>query len=206
MNLNKRLVGAAALSLASLFGVPLAQASVSTQLNLPITADPTPGLFDFTYSVTLSTAEQIVNGSYFTLYDVGPLAGPITTTGLMSTNWAFSQALTGPTPAGALPTDKASVLNLTATYNGTTTLAPASGAVGNLGTFTIVSLASTYVLANEVGSAQLRTSPHFADTSIEFDGVPSPVPLPGALPLFATGLAGLGMLGWRKRRKAAATA
>jgi hypothetical protein len=29
-----------------------------------------------------------------------------------------------------------------------------------------------------------------------------PVPLPGALPLFATGLAGLGLLGWRRKRKA----
>ena len=30
------------------------------------------------------------------------------------------------------------------------------------------------------------------------------VPLPGALPLFATGLAGLGLLGWRRKKKAAA--
>jgi hypothetical protein len=29
----------------------------------------------------------------------------------------------------------------------------------------------------------------------------SVVPLPGALPLFASGLAGLGLLGWRKRKK-----
>jgi hypothetical protein len=31
-----------------------------------------------------------------------------------------------------------------------------------------------------------------------------PVPLPGALPLFATGLVGLGLLGWRRKKKAAA--
>jgi hypothetical protein len=30
----------------------------------------------------------------------------------------------------------------------------------------------------------------------------SNIPLPGALPLFATGLAGLGLLGWRRKRKA----
>lgn len=37
-------------------------------------------------------------------------------------------------------------------------------------------------------------------------GLPTPatVPLPGALPLFATGLGALGLLGWRKRRKSAA--
>jgi hypothetical protein len=32
-------------------------------------------------------------------------------------------------------------------------------------------------------------------------GTVSAVPLPGAFPLFATGLAGLGLLGWRRKRK-----
>jgi len=34
-----------------------------------------------------------------------------------------------------------------------------------------------------------------------FDVPPSGVPLPAALPLFASGAAGLGVLGWRNRRK-----
>ena len=40
--------------------------------------------------------------------------------------------------------------------------------------------------------------------SIDFSpNVPVPsVPVPGALPLFASGLAGLGLLGWRRKRKA----
>ncbi len=33
-----------------------------------------------------------------------------------------------------------------------------------------------------------------------------PTPLPATLPLFATGLSGLGLLGWRRKRKAAALA
>jgi hypothetical protein len=33
---------------------------------------------------------------------------------------------------------------------------------------------------------------------------PAPTPLPAALPLFATGLGGLGLLGWRRKRKATA--
>ena len=35
---------------------------------------------------------------------------------------------------------------------------------------------------------------------------PNTVPLPAALPLFATGLGGLGLLGWRRKRKAQAAA
>jgi hypothetical protein len=35
---------------------------------------------------------------------------------------------------------------------------------------------------------------------------PNPTPLPAALPLFAAGLGGLGLLGWRRKRRAAATA
>jgi len=33
-----------------------------------------------------------------------------------------------------------------------------------------------------------------------------PTPLPSALPLFATGIGALGLLGWRRKRKAQAVA
>jgi hypothetical protein len=52
-----------------------------------------------------------------------------------------------------------------------------------------------------VPSTPLQTS--FADVSGSL--VPS-TPLPAALPLFATGIGGLGLLGWRRKRKAQAVA
>jgi len=42
--------------------------------------------------------------------------------------------------------------------------------------------------------------------TITYNYTPSAVPLPAALPLFATGLGALGLLGWRRKRKAAAIA
>ena len=33
----------------------------------------------------------------------------------------------------------------------------------------------------------------------------APIPLPAAFPLFATALAGMGLLGWRRKRKASAS-
>jgi hypothetical protein len=62
----------------------------------------------------------------------------------------------------------------------------------------------------------------FVGTAVDANGAPLPdntgsltisvtdnglaTPLPGALPLFATGLGALGLLGWRRKRKAAASA
>jgi hypothetical protein len=44
----------------------------------------------------------------------------------------------------------------------------------------------------------------FTNISVKSSLATPTVPLPTALPLFATGLAGLGLLGWRRKRKAAA--
>jgi hypothetical protein len=40
------------------------------------------------------------------------------------------------------------------------------------------------------------------DLSVNYAAVLNPTPLPGALPLFASGLGALGLLGWRRKRKA----
>jgi hypothetical protein len=62
---------------------------------------------------------------------------------------------------------------------------------------------NTYTTSNTQllnGLTSLTVDPNF---SISLD---SPTPLPAALPLFATGLGALGLLGWRRKRKATALA
>ena len=51
-------------------------------------------------------------------------------------------------------------------------------------------------------SMEFAPSNKFRDAS----GFLTPTPLPAALPLFAGGLGALGLLGWRRKRKAAAAA
>jgi uncharacterized protein (TIGR03118 family) len=63
------------------------------------------------------------------------------------------------------------------------------------------------LLALEFGNGASGGSPntlYFTDQSDGLFGAIEPTPLPAALPLFATGIGGLGLLGWRRKRKAQA--
>jgi hypothetical protein len=52
--------------------------------------------------------------------------------------------------------------------------------------------------------ANFTYSKSVATPVAQFDGTATVTPLPAALPLFATSLGALGLLGWRRKRKAAA--
>lgn len=57
-----------------------------------------------------------------------------------------------------------------------------------------------------INFASSVVTPPFIQTPLyfELEGNLDATPLPGALPLFVSGLGGLGLLGWRRKRKAAA--
>ena len=136
-----------------------AQASIIATLDSVTAAGG--GVFNYTYNATLAADEQIVSGSFLTIYDFGQVVGslPASTTGLMSTaNFAYSQALTGATPALTAPIDNPAVLNVTATYNGAPDTVDGAtldnGASGNLGSFTLGSLFSSFAPGGQGSQAQ----------------------------------------------------
>ncbi len=59
-------------------------------------------------------------------------------------------------------------------------------------------------MVNLANSTFLNNSASFGNDIYNNGGTVAVTPLPAALPLFATGLGGLGLLGWRRKRKAAA--
>jgi hypothetical protein len=67
--------------------------------------------------------------------------------------------------------------------------------------FAFNELASITFLGNNAGNPQGQ--PFLAALTVE---TVTATPIPAALPLFATGLGALGLLGWRRKRKAQATA
>ena len=102
-----------------------------------------PGAYDFRYSLTLAANEQIATGSFFVFYDWGTafLSVPTSSTGLVTSNFSFTEQLTGPQPVFFSVPDSGTVLNIVGTYTGATVsgFVLGNGASGNLGTFVLTS-------------------------------------------------------------------
>jgi hypothetical protein len=90
-------------------------------------ATPSGGNTVWTYSIDITSLQNVTAGDFFTIYDFGPfLAG----TGNQPSGWTLSSSLLGVNPSQLIISgDDPTLLNLTWTYNGptipsNTTLAP----------------------------------------------------------------------------------
>jgi PEP-CTERM motif len=76
--------------------------------------------------------------------------------------------------------------------------------LGENSPITSVMLSSTFGIDGAFGFAEIKSFDISEVQRLSNEGGIGETPLPGTLPLFATGLGLLGLLGWRKKRKAAA--
>jgi hypothetical protein len=153
--------------------------------------------FIYTFHAALTNVvnppgEEIVNGDFFTVYDIpGLIAG----TNNQPPNWAASFALVGRTPAGVSPADSTSILNVTWTYVGTVPLL----APQDLGLFSVEATSDTPA-KSLVWAGQdtiIGDGKHPSTGTVTVTAVPEP----GASLLVAFSVA-LGAV-WCRRRRAA---
>jgi hypothetical protein len=116
-------------------------------------------------------------------------------------NWAFAQGNLIGTFSGSGPAASVAI-----TFLITSGFLPGDTGQGT-GTesFLLVTSSNT---ANVGGSyiGTIDTIGTLVDVGGGIFGLAAPTPIPAALPLFATGLGAVGLLGWRRKRKAAAVA
>jgi hypothetical protein len=156
--------------------------------------DNTFGPFNATESATIALSGpnppniSLTNGTFDFTFGSGSLIGTFTGSGT-SPKVTISFLIT----AGLLPGDTGSATGTGEFDSDTNTVTGSySGNIfGPDGPNACVGLTAGFCVNN---AGALVLSP----------AVPSPTPLPAALPLFATGLGGLGLLGWRKKKKAVA--
>jgi hypothetical protein len=171
-------------------GVPILQYPT---LNLPsavtINAGDQLELFvSFTGSITV-TKDSAINQTNGVQVIVGPA---LFTTGPLYTSTLTLTGITGSINRTSL-TETEIGNALVGDVFGSSPADLTSGTFSFTGFELDVTLLASPFYANSFNASNFNFSVDYADTSV--------APLPAALPLFATGLGGLGLLGWRRKRK-----
>jgi len=160
--------------------------------------------FDFSPSISLSTGEAYEIEGFFTataagatMVSIGILLGGETLTGD-----SLVAHKVGSHESGLLLGEDAVGSGFFAAFTGTFGPSVLANLMSNV--FDWSSSGETDDLGSAGGAGPGTVSTDGFDIVITLERDVSPVPLPAALPLFGTALAGMGFIGWRRKRKAAA--
>jgi len=164
------------------------------------------GAYTYTYDVSLDALQKVTPGdigttgnpSFFSVLDIGTYTS-IGETGLLSTDYTFSNPLVSPKAFDQNPPDSPLIANVQADYIGTATLAPLTA----LGTFTITTTIGPSIRSDVSYEAQsikaVGNAAGLPAGNTTFTSGPAVhVPEPSTFALLATGFVGLGFI--RRRR------
>ena len=151
------------------------------------------------YQIDITSNQQVTTGDFFTIYDFGPF---ISGSNVQPSDWTFSSSLLTPPPSGTNPPDDPTLLNLTWTYTGVTTI-PTDSTVGPF-SVTVAGTQFQEVPATRASYFAAQATRVGNGTKINNVGqipVPTNIPEPTTLSLFTLGVAGAAARALRRRRK-----
>lgn len=184
--------GLAAAALIAILPISRARADILPAVDAP-TVTPTAGGFLWTYDITLSVTQQLLQGDSFTIYDFGPG----TVISVPSINWTVTTSafapLTGISSVGTVTPTQTDALNYTFTWNDGTIM----GQI-DLGNFVIFSTSGTSMPASFMGRGTDQVT-MLKNANITNTLVPTAAPEPATLLLLGSGM--LGLVGFVRRRR-----
>jgi hypothetical protein len=215
MKFKKTLLGAVVGGLAFLGSANDSRAnSINILLDSSVSPNPAPvvGGRDFSYSVELTSGNEVRTGNFFTLYDFQGLSGISTSDFTLANGWVFSSLGAGIAPPNYIgdpaSVDNPALPNITFTYVGVTPIQSTDpgGAPLVLGKFTATTSVATGTVLDNYVAQDYRSSDGMLSLG-NTGQVLVPFNANGPfLPLPATACGGLGLMGLlvsgRRRRSA----